>query len=93
MSDFQTLGLLFYDPKEPGALAGPAAGAIYLQTFSTGVFPGWDKETHRLTPVEYTPEIFDAHADRLIENIQELKKEARREFEKARKRELAALGK
>jgi hypothetical protein len=68
-------------------------GAIYLQTFSTGIFPGWDKDVHRLTPVEYTPEVFDAHADRLIENIVRLKKEARAEFEKAQKLELAALAK
>lgn len=70
MSKYQTLGIAFHGEQ----------ARIYLQTWTTGAADGLPESVHFLTPAEYTPDIFDAHADRLIENIQRLKQEARREL-------------
>jgi hypothetical protein len=67
MSKYQTLGIAWHGEQ----------ARIYLQTFTTGPADGLPAETNFLTPGEYTADIFDAHADRLIENIVRLKTEAR----------------
>ena len=92
MNRFDTLGLIFEksDPDTP-ALSFPTRARIYLKTFTVCPAEGFSEPIHALTPFEYDPDTFDFHADRLIENIQELKKAARVRFKNARERELAAL--
>ncbi len=67
MSKYQALGIAWHGNQ----------ARIYLQTFTTGKADGLPGDAHFLTPGEYTADIFDAHADRLIENIVRLKQEAR----------------
>jgi hypothetical protein len=86
----QTLGLIFEECTEGPLEQPPTFAQIYLQTFTTAKRDGFES-VHLLTPVNVTPEEFDYHADRLIENIQRLKREARQKFARARKAELARL--
>jgi hypothetical protein len=60
---------------------------IYLQTYTSGPAHGYQGTVHTLTPMEYDPDTFDSHADRLIANIKQLKREARTRFERDRRRE------
>lgn len=83
----QTLGLIFEVATGSPIFSAPTFAQIYLQTFTTASREGFTEPVHILTPVEHGPDAFDAHADRLIENIQRLKREARAKFERARQRE------
>jgi hypothetical protein len=86
---FRTLGLIFEQSSDGGAGDGLSHGAMarmYLQTYTSGKPNGFREEVHTLTPFEYDADTFDAHADRLIENIVQLKKEARVRFERDRAR-------
>ena len=67
----------------------PTLAFIYLQLRVPVKAKGFSEPVHKLTPVEYDPNTFDAHADNLIANIQDLKREARAKFNRARKRERA----
>jgi hypothetical protein len=70
----------------------PTFGQVYLQTFRTERRTGFnDQPIHLLTPICVTPDEFDYHADRLIENLERLKREARSKFNKARRDELERL--
>jgi hypothetical protein len=60
---------------------------IYLQTYTTGPAKGFSEQVHTLTPFEYDPDTFDAHADRLIENITRLKHQDRSLFRQDRERQ------
>jgi hypothetical protein len=88
VSKHQTLGLVFDFEESPGdpLKNGPTRALIYLQTYVTIQHQGFPGPIHTLAPAEHGPDAFDAHADRLIENIQRLKKEARAKFEEARRR-------
>ena len=84
MSRYDTLGLVFEDPVAgEGKIPSPPMARIYLKTFTTGPATGFKEPIQTLTPFEYGPDIFDQHADRLIDNITRLKREARRRFQKA----------
>ena len=88
----RTLGLVFEESSGDPPLEGPPTRAyIYLQQITPIRAEGFPKPVHKLTPVEYEPDTFDAHADRLIANIRELKKEARAKFARARPHGLAGL--
>lgn len=83
----RTFGLIFEESTGSSPLdSAPTMAQIYLQTYTTSTRQGFEEPVHLLTAAEYGPDAFDAHADRLIENIQALKREARREFAAARKR-------
>ena len=85
MGKFDTLGLIFENPVAGGGkLPSPPMARIYLKTFTKGPAPGFQEDVHTLTPFEYGPDLFDQHADRLIDNINQLKREARRRFQKAK---------
>ena len=85
MGRFDTLGLVFEDPVAGGGkIPSPPMARIYLKTFMTGPAPGFREPIQTLTPFEYGPDLFDQHADRLIDNINRLKREARRRFRKAK---------
>lgn len=84
---YDTLGLIFENPAAEGfQTAGPPMARIYLQTFTTGPATGFEKPLQSLTPMEPTADLFDLHADQLIDNIQRLKAEARRRFELAKRK-------
>ena len=83
MSRYQTLGLVFEEFSGAPHECSPTLARIYLQTHTTSKHTGFSEPIYTLTPVEYSADAFDAHADRLIENIVRLKKEARRKFERA----------
>ena len=58
---------------------------IYLKTYTTSPVHGFQTDVHTLTPFEYDATTFDAHADRLIDNIKQLKRDARGRFSAASK--------
>ena len=64
MSKYDPLGLVFEDPtRDP--VPSSARASIYLKTYTTGPVHGFGKDdVHALTPFEYHPDQFDAHADR-----------------------------
>ena len=84
MSRFQTLGLVFEEHSGSPLKSPPTHARIYLQTFATTSAHRFPEPIHALTPVEYSADAFDAHADRLIKNIERLKKEARVKFDRTR---------
>lgn len=86
MSKYQTFGLVFEEFSGDPLKSAPTMARIYLQTYTTSQHEGFPEPIHTLTPAEYGPDAFDAHADRLIKNIQRLKKEARAKFEQATRR-------
>jgi hypothetical protein len=77
----RTLGLIFEESTGGPEVSSPTMAQIYLQTFTTSRRQGFDEPLHLLTPAEYGPDVFDDHADQLIENIRALKREARAQFE------------
>ena len=82
----QTLGLIFEERTRSPLERSPTFAQICLQTFTIMKRNGSDS-VHLLTPISVTPEEFDYHADRLIENIVRLKREARERFTRTRKSE------
>jgi hypothetical protein len=84
VSRFQPLGLIFEEfPGDP-LWSSPRMARIYVETFTTSQHRGFKDPVLTLTPAEYDPDAFDVHADRLIDNIMRLKREARAKFEQAR---------
>ena len=82
----ETLGLMFEDPERDDSplLVGPPRALIYVKTFTSNPSLEVRWRGHTLTPLESDPDKFDAHADRLIESIKKLKKQARQKFERAK---------
>ena len=64
-----------------GKIPSPPMARIYLKTFTTGPATGFKEPIQTLTPSSTA--LTDQHADRLIDNITRLKREARRRFQKA----------
>ena len=90
MGRFDTLGLIFglifenFGRDGNNMPLSPRA-RIYLKTYTTSPVHGFQTDVHTLTPFEYDATTFDAHADRLIDNIKQLKHDARGRFSAASK--------
>ena len=83
MSKIRTLGLVFEQFSGGPLMSPPTKAYIYLKQLTPTRAQGFADMIYSLTPAEIDPDTFDSHADRLIENIRELKKEARAKFARA----------